>query len=266
VVESENASSWEYFLLNLQLAIPEISTQATTLISYRDKGLIAACEVLPPTVIRAFCCQHLKENFVTRYGRGLATNFWAIARARSIAQFESAMVALQELKPAAAEYLQNIDPTLWVHVFFPGRRYGHDASNIVESVNSSLKLDRELSIVELLNTIWHKLMGPRFDRYQSASSPGEGVVYTKFCTKTLGESRIWARQNIAQMADLMHGRVTQPNGIVKMVNLESATCSCGNYQENGVPCGHGLSCIMSLHLVCYLIPYGRNPYYLSFMS
>jgi len=112
VVESENASSWEYFLLNLQLAIPEIITEATTLMSDRDKGLIAASYVLAPTVICAFCCQHLKDNFITRYRRGLASNFWAIAQAYSIAKYESTMLALQETKPAAAEYLQNIDPTL----------------------------------------------------------------------------------------------------------------------------------------------------------
>ena len=190
VVESENTSSGENILINLQLAIPKITTEATTLLSDRDKALIAASEVLAPTVIRAFCCQHLKENFITRYGRGLATNFWSIARARTIAKYESAILALQEAKPAAAEYFQNIDPTLWIHAFFPGRRFGQDTSNIVESVNSALKLDREMSIVELLNSIWHKLMGQRFDRYQSASSPGEGVAYTKFCTTALGESRI----------------------------------------------------------------------------
>ena len=55
------------------------------------------------------------------------------------------------------------------------------------------------------------------------------------------------------MADLIHGHVTQPNGTVKIVNLETATCSCGNYQENGIPCGHALTCIMSLRLVYYPI-------------
>ena len=161
----------------MQLAIPEITTEETTLISDGDKGLIAASDVLAATVILAFCCQHLKENFITWYGRSLATNFWSIARARSIAKYESAMLVPQETKPAAAKYLQYIDPTVWAHAFFPGRRFGHDTSNIGEFVNSSLKLERELSIVELLNTIWHKLVGQRFDRYQSASSPGKGVAY-----------------------------------------------------------------------------------------
>ena len=96
-------------------------------------------------------------------------------------------------------------------------------------------------------------MGQRFDHYQSASSPGERVVYTKFCTMALRESRIWALQNVAQMADLIHGHVTQPNGTVKIVNLETATCSCGNYQENEISCGHALTCIMSLRLVYYPI-------------
>jgi len=261
IVKSENSSSWEYFLINLQQSIPEICTEATTLISDRDKGLISASNVVAPTVVCAFCCQHLKENFTTTYGRGLASKFWAIARAESVQNFENTMLTLSEIKPAAEQYLSNIDPRLWAKAHFPGSRYGHDTSNIVESVNNSLKLDRELSIVDLLNAIWHRVMKQRFERYQAACNSGPGVLYTKFCTKELGESRIWARQNIAQMANEIHGHVTQPNGNVKIVNLATGTCTCGRYQENGIPCAHELTCIMNLHQVSKpIFHYYYSPY------
>ena len=262
IVESENSSSWEYFLINLQQCIPKICTEATTLIRDCDKGLISTSNVLAPTVVCAFCCQHLKENFTTTYGRGLASKFWVIARAESGQKFENSMLTHSEIKPAAERYLRNIHPRLWEKGHFPGSRYGHDTSNIVESVNNSLKLDRELSIVKLLNEIWHQVMKQRFERYQSACNSGLGVLYyTKFCTKELGESRIWARQNIAQMANEIHGHVTQPNGNVKIVNLATGTCTCGRYQEYGIPCSHALTCIMNLHQVSKpIFHYYYSPY------
>lgn len=30
------------------------------------------------------------------------------------------------------------------------------------------------------------------------------------------------------------------------VDLELQTCDCGRFQENGIPCGHPFSCILTL--------------------
>jgi len=68
------------------------------------------------------------------------------------------------------------------------------------------------------------------------------------------------------MADLIHDHVTQPNRTIKIVNLETATCSCHNYQENRIPCRHALTCIMSLRLVYYPILTTLNTYVNSELS
>jgi len=88
VVESENRSSWEWFLRHLQRAIPEVCSEGMTLISDRDKGLLEAEEVLGTLIIRAHCCWHLKENFTEKFGRGLASAFWKAARSRIVILFE----------------------------------------------------------------------------------------------------------------------------------------------------------------------------------
>lgn len=108
IVESESRSSWEYFLINLKRAIPEISSEECTLISDRDKGLMEAETVLGTRVVRAFCCHHLKENFTAKFGRGLANLFWAAARARTPAAFEGAMSKIGDVKEAAEAYLRAI--------------------------------------------------------------------------------------------------------------------------------------------------------------
>lgn len=153
VVEAENNSSWEYFYLHLRTSIPEIDIEATTIISDRDKGLLLADRVLPATVTRAYCCQYLKENFITKFGRALEVLFWKTARAKDIDSFELAIQEIQMAKPTAKTYLREIDPQLWATAHFPGQRYGHDTSNIVESTNHTLKIDRELSTIHLLDSI-----------------------------------------------------------------------------------------------------------------
>jgi hypothetical protein len=137
-------------------------------ISDRDKGLIEAEAILGSRITPAWCCHHIKENFTTKFGRGLAPEFWAIARARSAAAHKLAMQVLCEKKEDAANYLQAIDPALWCEAFFPGQRYGHNTSNIVETRNNSLKLDRELPILMLLDSLYHRIIEKRGLRHQAA--------------------------------------------------------------------------------------------------
>lgn len=75
VVESENQHSWTWFLEHLRVSIPKIWHEPCTVISDRDKGLLQAEEVLGPRICRGYCCHHLKQNFVGKFGRGLAPTF-----------------------------------------------------------------------------------------------------------------------------------------------------------------------------------------------
>ena len=152
IVESENESSWRYFLEHLRKAIPE--SESMTLISDRDKGLMAADAVMGNGVARAFCCFYLKENFCKHFTRGLEPYIWRIAHARTSDSYEEALSTLHNLGPTAADYLINIAKALWVTASFPGSCYGHKTSNIIESMNKVLKQERELPILELLKEIW----------------------------------------------------------------------------------------------------------------
>jgi len=55
----------------------------------------------------------------------------------------------------------------YAEAHFPSRRYGHDTSNIAESLNKLLKFDRELAIVELLD-VWHRVIENRASRLAEA--------------------------------------------------------------------------------------------------
>lgn len=111
-MESDNRDSWEWFLRHLRRSIPEISLEACTLVSDRDKGLLEAEVVFGSQVIKAFCCHHLKENFTAKFGRSLGPLFWQAARVRTTSSFEAKLAKIGEVKKDAEAYLRNLDPTL----------------------------------------------------------------------------------------------------------------------------------------------------------
>lgn len=244
IVEGENTSSWEWFFNQLKTAIPECMQM--TLISDRDKGLLAADQVLGEGVNRLICCFHLKCNFVKRY-RGVEEHFWSIANARTETQYQALLAKLREINSAAADYLSGIDVSLWV-TCFSGPTYGHKTSNVVESMNSTLREERELSVLDLLNEIWHLTMTQRFKQYErSIELLKSGQIYTDYCLKQLSNGERWAQKNVARMADRSIAEVTQANDRVYIVNLAERRCDCGHYQENGIPCGHAFSFIYALN-------------------
>ena len=104
--------------------------------SDRDKGLVKADSAFP-NAVRAYCCLHIAENIQAKFGLHAHQLFWKIARTHSIAGYQHNLADLQALSSAAASYVTAIPPELFATSHFPGHRYWHDTSNIVESVNSS---------------------------------------------------------------------------------------------------------------------------------
>ena len=208
IVEGENSDSWTWFLYHLKHAIPQIMT--ATIMSDRDKGLINGEAILGERIVRAHCCFHICQNFKAKFGTRLTEqHFWGIANARSEAVYTTRLLCLEEQKSEAADYLRGIDTEVWVTAFFPGKRYGHNTSNIVESYNKSLQLERELSIVDLLNEIWHSSMAARFKRLQQAELALAGYPFTAICRTEAETSRLWAQSNRVRVSTATEAEVVQ---------------------------------------------------------
>ena len=111
------------------------------------------------------------------------------------------MAKIAAVNPAAAEYLRSIPAELWAVAHFPRTRYGHLTSNIAESVNKILCEDRSLSIIELLDAIWHRVMTDRASRLREAQKQTQdGLVWTSYCRTKLEYGRCWAHSNRASIA------------------------------------------------------------------
>ena len=83
-------------------------------------------------------------------------------------------------------------------------------------------------------------------RQESTEAHSQGEQYTSLCRKILAESQRWAAQNSVQLSTRSAARVRQADGRIFLVDLAAATCSCLQYHENGMPCGHALQVISTL--------------------
>ena len=101
------------------------------------------------------CCQHIIANIKTKFGSEYEAPFWEIIRAKSLKAFNKAVQALQNKAPEVAKYISSIGYENFAFARFPQPRFGHDTSNIVESINSVWREIRELPPLQLLNGIYH---------------------------------------------------------------------------------------------------------------
>lgn len=93
----------------------------------------------------------------------------------------------------------------------PSRHYGFRTSNIVESLNSLFLEEREMPIVDMLDTIWHRVMDRRFERLRATEVLiASGQHYSPSVLKVLATSEVYAaRNNVVFRANNMEGHVTE---------------------------------------------------------
>jgi hypothetical protein len=67
-------------------------------------------------------------------------------------------------KPVAAQYLDEIEHALWARYAFPTFRFGHDTSNIIESLNSAWDRLWFLPVLQIIDGIWTTVMKQFYNR------------------------------------------------------------------------------------------------------
>ena len=171
VVPTENEFWWVQFCTFLEQTFEKRDSANSVLISDRDKGLITTIESYFPKVYPAYYCQHITDNIQSRYRAKCRPLFWKYTQAKTTAEFQ---VALEELKienKEAAKYINNIRHALWARYAFPGFRFSHFTSNIVELLNSAQDRLRFLPVLKMLDSIWSTVMKQFYERqYRTQAS------------------------------------------------------------------------------------------------
>ena len=173
LVLSENTKWWTWFCKFLYEWFPSLQSENHVFVSDREKGIFEGLNTAFPNSYQAMCCQYLADNVQLRYGIIARGQFWKMARARTEPCYKAALNELQALSPTAVEYLSTIDVKRWARYAFPYPRYGHDTSNISESLNSVLRPIRLLPPIHMIDAIWTYIMETRHERRHR---PQRGVL------------------------------------------------------------------------------------------
>ena len=243
VVPVEDGNHWKWFLRQFQAAYPSLTAPRSVLMSDRDKGLIGGIQEVLPQCFAARCCQHLADNVATRYGAACRPLFWACAYAKTTEAFQEAVLALRQHHPMAATWLEAIDKQTWATCAFPTARYGHLTSNLVESINSHWLDARDHAAFGLLRAVW-ALMASKI--YRRSEAKHADFICQK-PAKLLDEAYTKSRRYAVTSYDQGIGTVTKGEGTYQ-VTLPASQCSCGSYQEIGIPCEHAIALCLAQRL------------------
>lgn len=258
IVESENKDSWTWFLVQLKTAIRRVRIiRDAVLISDRDKGLLAADQELN-NFHRAYCCWHIQKNIKDSHGGELASKiFMELIYASNQVQWDAIFKKLEKASSKAAEYIKKLDTALWCLKDFPGSRFGHVTSGISEVFNSLIAKNRELSTLELLNSLWNRAAELRTRRHKEARDrQALDQKFTSYAEKLLAEvcSKHW-RFTARLTANLpedsyLAAQVRSTTGQLEIVRwrpdsrfLIDRSCSCKRFQDRKFPCVHAAAAL-----------------------
>ena len=257
-VENENRSGWDFFLDCLKEACPLIAQAhpqprcrpyaSISLISDRDKGLLESSHQNFPKNHHSFCSVHLERNVKNLHGLQAGLMVPKIAKTFSTRQEKYFFRELTKIKPAAAEYVSQIEPTCWRSTCWITEgtenlppRYGITTLNMSESINNMLKKAR--------NSIWLYAMHNILEIIIQKIHTGKNKYKNK--SGVFEETQAKIRNLYDESAGFKIIPTDEVAGIYKINRTESLlgepiishnlnvihnTCTCGLWQEYNVPC------------------------------
>ncbi|XP_028117453.1 uncharacterized protein LOC114315084 [Camellia sinensis] len=240
IVDSENAVNWAWFLQNLANVVDR--DRNLTFVSDRHVGIIESLPTVFQSAHHAFCMQHLQRNLKDKmkyvnklYRIALVSKLRECAYAPTVAEFNEKIKAfIQSGRHIAVNFLQDLKPHHWENAYFRGNRYGEMCSNVAESFNNWIKKARHLPITQMVDAIRTQIMNQMSDR-RGASSSWAGVICPKMEYKlemAYKKGRSWTVSQSNNDVYEVHSHLSV------LVDIGRRTCSCFQWQINGLPCEH----------------------------
>lgn len=239
LVPIENELWWTWFLRYLKHCIPIFETEDQIFISDREKGMANAVSTVFDKSIHLHCCQHIADNLQQRYGNKVRPLFWQACRAKTPELFAQKMEDLKAQSQPAFEYLSLIKRSIWTRAYSTYPRYGHDTSNIVESLNSVWSDIRNLPPLQIMDSLYSyamKLVYNRSTTKQKLDTISD-IPMARFQQRFKTSRRLQVYPSGNRIAE-----VKDPESSRKwIVNLTDHKCDCEDFYEYQSPCSHAIA-------------------------
>ncbi|KAL9685438.1 hypothetical protein QQ045_022888 [Rhodiola kirilowii] len=194
LVESENTSSWKWFMSCIREGVTQ--REGLCVVSDGHAGILATMrepEWRDPKAYHRVCVRHLQSNFMTKVkDEGLKAKLGDVAYAKKELKFRKKFGELLELfhdKPLARKWLVDMNVELWIHAFDHGRfRCGNMTTNASECLNKILKNGRDLPVSSLVMYTF-KQTAAYFIKHSQSPYNNEGELFPPKIRERLAELR-----------------------------------------------------------------------------
>ncbi|KAK1409653.1 hypothetical protein QVD17_36182 [Tagetes erecta] len=244
LVESENTSSWTWFLECLRDDLDLDLNSNFTFITDRQKGLLPSLETVFPNAEHRFCVRHIHENMKSQWrGQQFKDMLWRAATATTIPQFNKRMEEIKKQDSSLHTWLSQIPAKSWARSHFTGRaKCDVLLNNWCEVFNKQLVDARDKPIITCLEFIREYLM-KRIVKVQSLIDKPKTQEYplTPFVRNQLDEIKKCAAEYNVVMAGGNKYQVSGPWLDQCVVDVQTKTCSCRKWELTGIPCKHAVA-------------------------
>ncbi|CAD6220609.1 unnamed protein product [Miscanthus lutarioriparius] len=216
------------------------------------KGLeIAVHDVFQGDVEHRECFRHLMQNFRKHFDGDVLKYMWPCAWACTPRRHHWLWDKIGENCPAAIPYLQAEHKQLWSRAKFSGEcKVDYVNNNISESFNNWIKETKGFPVDVLVDTIRGMIM-EKIAMRQHIANKLEGSILPSVINELKMKSR-----NLKYTIKGSGGLKAEVSGLTKdnypwrhAMDLESKTCSCGQWHISGKPCTHVIAFIGSLRQI-----------------
>ncbi|CAF1863284.1 unnamed protein product [Brassica napus] len=237
VVDAENGASWKWFFRGLSQKIPDASD--LVFVSDRANSISSALEDVYPLSHHGICRIHLLRNITPTHAKtGLLPLVESAADAYTCHEFCLIFKDIKDKCPELAKYLEDSDFRKWARSYAPANRYNIMTTNIAESLNSMLRMPRELPIISLLETIRLTITTWFFERREAAAKH-KHLVIPKVVQKLV--SRLGAAM-LLNVYQVDRSEFEVKNETMKfVVDLEKRHCTCNVFDIDKIPCIHAIA-------------------------
>ncbi|XP_062088805.1 uncharacterized protein LOC133795368 [Humulus lupulus] len=250
IVDSENDTSWEWFMNKVKEAYGERNGQC--IISDRHESIKKVIDNVYDGTTHGVCTYHLLKNIKKNFKKGgddLKTAFNGACRAYNKNEFQKYMLDLDGIDDRIRNYLTNeVGLEKCTRLYSNNNRYSTMTSNIAESINLAIKEVRELPVTPLVEAL-RSLVQEWYLKNKNIAA----FTFTRL--PTTPDLMIRKRRD-----DCAQYKVESSNQFVftvydeetpYIVNMEKKTCTCKRFEYDERPCSHAMAVIIKKNLNCY---------------
>ncbi|KAF3674232.1 hypothetical protein FXO37_06489 [Capsicum annuum] len=246
MVDKENDALWGFFVEKLKAFV--IDELELCVISDRHVSIANSLARYYPFAYYGVCMRHLGENLLINHHCFYSLYlYYHAAKAYTLEEFNDYFNALKERFSSAVAFLEHeVVFKKWSRAHFPGNRFNVMTSNIVESLNSMLRDEREYPVVAMFNSIEHGFREISRKRYKEVDNskttfiPVDEMILREKITK---DDKLYVNNIIGSTDEftvLGYDHSTK-------VNLSRWLCSCRKYDLVKLPCAHAMTALCLKH-------------------